>query len=264
MYYKKKGFPEENSVVICTVKKILYHSIFVTLDEFVNTEGMLHISEIAPGRIRNIRDYVKEGKRIVCLVLRVNKEKGHIDLSLRRVPMSLRNKKNEEFKQEVKSEKLLEFIAKQLKTDLPSLYKKVGFKLIDHFGLLGVAFNEISVHGQEAIEELNLPKKEADLLVKIVQEKIKPQEVMVHCNFVLQSFSENGVEDIKSALIAGETYAKKHEIKANIVYISAPKYRLEVFSNEYKVAEDEMDQITKVILKEIEKCKAHGEVHRKK
>ena len=82
---KKKGFPEEDDIVLCTVKKILYHSVFVTLDEYDNLEGMIHISEIAPGRIRNIRDYVREGKKLVCKVLRVRKEKGHFDLSLRRV-----------------------------------------------------------------------------------------------------------------------------------------------------------------------------------
>jgi translation initiation factor 2 subunit 1 len=77
MFYKKEGFPEEDELVICTVAEIQYHSIFVTVDEYDNISGMIHISEIAPGRIRNIRDYVKEGKVIVCKVLRINTEKGH-------------------------------------------------------------------------------------------------------------------------------------------------------------------------------------------
>ena len=75
--------PEEGEIVLCTVKKILYHSIFATIDEYETLEGMLHISEVSPGRIRNIRDFVKEGKQIVCKVLKVDKVKGHIDLSLR-------------------------------------------------------------------------------------------------------------------------------------------------------------------------------------
>jgi len=70
MFYKKKGLPEENSIVLCTVKKILFHSIFVDLDEYQNQDGMIHISEIAPGRIRNIRDYVAEGKKLSYVQLR--------------------------------------------------------------------------------------------------------------------------------------------------------------------------------------------------
>ncbi len=264
MFYKKKGLPEEREVVICTVKKILYHSIFVTLDEFDHQEGMIHISEIAPGRIRNIRDYVKEGKKLVCIVLKINREKKQVDLSLRRVPQNLRIKKNEEFKQEIKSEKLLEYIGKQLKTDLAGMYKKVGFKLVEHFGLLGIAFNEIAVNGEEAIKELNLSDKEVKTLVEIVQSKIKPHEISVHCKLVLQSTAEDGVEDIKSALIAGEKFAKKKEYKISIVYISAPKYRLEVYSHDYKIAEEILDKVAQVIVKEMEKKKGHTEILRKK
>src|SRR3989338_3115470 len=246
MFYKKKGLPEENSIVLCTVKKILFHSIFVELDEYEHQEGMIHISEIAPGRIRNIRDYVIEGKKLVVQVLRVDKERRQVDLSLRRVPLSLRNKKNEEYKQEIKSEKLLEYIGKELKIDLKGMYLKMGHKLIDHFGLLGIAFNDISAYGIEAIKELNFPQKEAELLVRIVQEKIK------------------AVEDIKTVLEEAEKYAKKKEIKVNIVYISAPKYRIEVTSAEYKIAEEELEEVNKVIFDEMKKRKGIVELVKKK
>lgn len=264
MFYKKKGLPEENSIVLCTVKKILFHSIFVELDEYEHQEGMIHISEIAPGRIRNIRDYVTEGKKLVVQVLRVDKERRQVDLSLRRVPLSLRNKKNEEYKQEIKSEKLLEYIGKELKVDLKGIYQKLGYKLLDNFGLLGIAFNDISAYGQEAIKDLGIPQKEAEILVRIVQEKIKPVEILVNATLLLQSFSEKGIEDIKTALQEGEKYAKKNEIKLNINYISAPKYRVEVTATEYKIGEEELEEVNKVILEEMKKRKGFGEIVKKK
>ena len=264
MFYKKKGLPEENSIVLCTVKKILFHSIFVDLDEYQNQDGMIHISEIAPGRIRNIRDYVAEEKKLVCLVLRVDIEKKQVDLSLRRVPMSLRNRKNEEYKQEAKSEKLLEYIGKELKTDLKGAYERIGIKLMDHFGLLQIAFNEISVNGYDVIKELKFQKIEADVLVKIVQDKIKPLEINVDSILNIESFSENGVEDIKESLKAGEEFAKKNDIKMVVRYISAPKYQIEVFSNDYKVAEEQMEEVNEVISKEIKKRKGVFEATKKK
>jgi len=94
MFYKKKGLPEEGEYILCTVKKILFHSVFVSLDEYEHKEGMVHISEVSPGRIRNIRDYVKEGKKLICKVLRVKHDRGQVDLSLRRVSVSMRKKKN--------------------------------------------------------------------------------------------------------------------------------------------------------------------------
>jgi len=127
MFYKKKKFPVVNDVVICTVKKVLNHSVFVTLDEY-DKEGMVHISEVSPGRIRNIRDFVVEDKKIICKVLKVDQEKGHIDLSLRRVNTIQRIKKNEEYKQEIKAERLLEHVGKDLKLDLEKMYKEAGYK----------------------------------------------------------------------------------------------------------------------------------------
>ena len=144
------------------------------------------------------------------------------------------------------------------------MYKKVGFKLVDHFGLLGIAFNEIAANGLEAIAELKLPEKESKILLEIVQSKIKPPEVIVSCKLVLQTSAEEGVEDIKKSLIAGEKFAKKNEYKIKLVYISAPNYRLEVYSHDYKVAEEILDKIAQVIVKELEKKKGHAEILRKK
>ena len=111
MLLKKQGFPQEGELVLCTVTKIFGHSVFVTVDEY-NRSGMINISEVSPGRIRNLRDFVVEGKKIVCFVLRVNQEKGHIDLSLRRVNDNQKRKKLESMQLEQKAEKMLEFVAK--------------------------------------------------------------------------------------------------------------------------------------------------------
>jgi translation initiation factor 2 subunit 1 len=262
MYYKKKGNPEEGEIVVCTVKTISYHSIFADLDEYENIDGMIHISEVAPGRIRNIRDYVKEKKKIVCQVLK--SRSGQLELSLRRVPMSLKNKKMDEYKQEIKSEKLLEYIGKQVKRDLKDMYDKVGFKLIEEYGLIGFAFNEIAINGFEAIQDLKIPAKEAKVLVEIVQDKITPPEVSIHATFSLQTLSEDGIEDIKKVLKKAEDYGKKKEYKFTISYISAPKYRVDVFAMDYKTAEEELEELTNVILKEVKKLKVSCEIKRKK
>src|SRR3989338_3106883 len=107
MLLEKKGFPAEEELVLCTVTNVQFHSVFVTLDEYNSRTGMIHISEVAPGRIRNIRDFVIEGKKVVCKVLRINQEKGHIDLSLRRVNESQKQLKLNEIKQEQFAENIL-------------------------------------------------------------------------------------------------------------------------------------------------------------
>ena len=101
---------------------------------------MIHISEVSPGRIRNIRDYVKEDKKVVCVVLKINQERGHIDLSLRRVNDSQRRKKMEEIKQEQKAEKIIELFANEIKKPFKELYAEFSKSILEEYDMLYLAF----------------------------------------------------------------------------------------------------------------------------
>lgn len=231
MFYKKKGKPEINDTVICTVKKILYHSVFVSLDEYESVDGMIHISEIAPGRIRNLRDYVVEGKKIVCKVLNINKE-GNIDLSLRRITTGVAITKLNDYKQEEKAEKLLEQVAKEAKLDLAKVYDLMGHKVIEKYGGLYPFFQTVFDKGKEVIEEFKPGAKFSELLLKTIKEKIRPVDVNVNGILTLRSFNSNGVEDVKLIL------NKIIEKNVRVQYLGAPKYKLDVISSDYKKAEN--------------------------
>lgn len=73
---------EIGDILICAVEKIAGTTVFVEI-EGSDKRGTIILSEIAAGRIRNLRDYVVPKKTIVCKVLRVSKD--HVELSLRRV-----------------------------------------------------------------------------------------------------------------------------------------------------------------------------------
>ena len=143
MLLKKKGFPEDDELVLCTITKVQFHSVFANIDEY-GKGGMIHISEVSPGRIRNIRDYVKEGKKVVCKVLRIDEEKGHIDLSLRRVTETQRRKKVDEMKQEQKAEKILEFVAKDTKLDTKKLFVDISANISKKYASLYEFFQQVA------------------------------------------------------------------------------------------------------------------------
>src|SRR3989344_6887421 len=100
---------------------------------------MINISEVSPGRIRNLRDFVTEGKKIVCKVLRIDRLKGHIDLSLRRVNQAQRINKNKEYKNEIKALRILESSSKILKKNEKEV-ESIGYRLIEQYGSLYRAF----------------------------------------------------------------------------------------------------------------------------
>jgi len=236
MLYKKQGLPEVGELVMCTVKKILPHSIFVDIEEY-KIEGMIHISEIAPGRIRNLRDYVREGKQITCKVLNIYREKGQVDLSLRRVNQSQRIKKVTEYKQEQKAEKILENAAKELKISLEEMYKQAGNLMIERYGALTPCFYEV-VKDQVKLKDLKIPLKIDKALTEKIKEKIQIPSVSVSSIIRLQSFSSEGVEDIKKTLKHISSY------QASLSYLGAPNYKLIINAPDYKEAESVLKKIT--------------------
>jgi len=46
---EKSGWPEEDELVVCSVKKVTDFGAFVELDEYGQKEGLIHISEVASG-----------------------------------------------------------------------------------------------------------------------------------------------------------------------------------------------------------------------
>lgn len=82
---KKRAFPEVGELVIATVDSVKDYGAFVKLDEYPDKIGFVHITEISSGWVKYIRDYVREGQKIVCQVMNVTPSKGHVDLSLKRV-----------------------------------------------------------------------------------------------------------------------------------------------------------------------------------
>ncbi|MFC1723941.1 S1 RNA-binding domain-containing protein [Nanoarchaeota archaeon] len=131
-----KDMPDEQELVLCTVTKIYPHCVFASLDEFRNKQGMIHISEISPGRIRNIHNYVKLGKKIICKVLSINLERGHIDLSLRRVSEGQKREKAEEIKRLQKVQKIVEFVADKIKADPAKLHAEIKACITDEYDSL--------------------------------------------------------------------------------------------------------------------------------
>src|SRR5271157_5580553 len=116
MAERKPDWPEAGDLVIATIETVTDYGAYAKLDEY-DQRGLLHVSEISSSWIRNIRDFVREGQKIVLKVLRIDTEKGHIDLSLRRVTKRERIEKIMFWKKERKAEALLRDIAE--KTRMP-------------------------------------------------------------------------------------------------------------------------------------------------
>ena len=257
MLIKRIGYPEESDLVMCTVNNIQHNSVFVSIHEY-NRQGMIPISEIAPGRIRNIRDYVTEGRVVICKVLRVNQERGYIDLSLRRVSESQRRQKSDEVKQETKAEKIIELTAQSLKIPFPELYQNVSEKVLKQYFYVYQAFDDV-INGLLDLKKL-FDEKIAHALEKTIREKIKPKEIVIAGDMALSVWEENGVSIITDALIS---INKKYD-NMKISYLGGGKYRMIVKGNDYKTLEKALKDSSDYVLTVIKKHKGKGEYERVK
>jgi translation initiation factor 2 subunit 1 len=241
MLYRKKGLPEEGDLVLCTVSKVLANSVFVTLDEY-GIDGLIHISEVSPGRIRNIRDFVREGKKVVCKVLRVYTEKMQIDVSLRRVNDNMHRNKIAELKSEEKAEKILEYVAKQLGKDPVKFYEEITPSIFKKYDGLHNFFMDM-VNDEAKAQEFIPDKKISEELESIIKQRLKPAEVYIKGSLILISYANDGVEVVRTA-VKKAIATKGIDIK----YLGAGKYDMVVTALDYPAAEAAMEKASNAAL----------------
>ena len=68
-------------IVTVSVTGVEKYGIFVGLDEYYS--GLIHISEISSGFVRNVNDYVNLGEVIRAKVLEIDEDTLHVKLSIK-------------------------------------------------------------------------------------------------------------------------------------------------------------------------------------
>jgi translation initiation factor 2 subunit 1 len=247
MVFRKKEYPESGEFVIATAVKLQEHGVYVNLDEF-GKNGYIPIGEVASTWVKNIKDFVKEGQKLVLKVIRIDEKKGHVDLSLRKVTEREKKEKLIQFKKSKKAEKLLESASKALNMSYDEGVKTAGIPLEDQFGSLYSALEAASAKGSEALKSAGIPENWAEALYTVAKDHVEPPSVQVTGIIQLCSTKPRGLEDIKKSISEGKKAVAKTGIKAEITYLGAPRYRIEVSAKDYKSAEDVIKQAADVVV----------------
>ncbi len=222
---------KEDDLALCTVKSVEGTTVFVDVQG--GEKGSIVFSEIAAGRIRNIREYVSPNKKIVCKVLRVYPD--HLELSFRRVT----GKERESVLEENKKEKTFSGMLKTISSD----YQKI-IDNIKSFYLISEFIEEIKTDSK--LIEKYFSKKEAELLSKILSEK-KEKEKVVKKVFILKSFTSSGLSDIKEILNIKD---------AKISYLGSSQFSISKSGKNLKDAEREIQSLLEQIGKKAKEKKA--------
>lgn len=248
---KKVTFPSKDELVVATITKVQNYGAFAKLEEYANCEGMIHISEVSSRWIKNINDYVQEGQRVVLKVLRIDPEKGHIDLSLKSVKEAQRKEVLEFYKKEQRARKLIEQTSKKLKAE--NEVEDVAESIYAKFESIFEVLQNATVEGENAFEGIKLSDSWKTALVKAAKESIETPQVKIKANIEIESKAPNGIEIIRGALVNAKSKKLPKDVELKLKYLGAPKYRLELIAPNYKIAEQVLDGLSKDINSAVQK-----------
>ena len=257
----KKEYPDEGEFILGTVTKVQNYGAFVTLDEYNNREGFVHIAEIATGWVKRIRNHIKEKQKVVCKVMSVDEAKGHVDLSLKRVNEHQKREKVKDWKNNKKASRLFEMLADQLNKTIDECWDTFGKALVEKYGSLYDAFDE-AAYDSETLKNDGFSGEWVNELNQIAKDNIAIQFVEIKGYLNIKSFESNGIEHIRNALLQGEE-SDYDDVDIQIHYIGAPHYSITVQAPDYKIAEEELKKAVERIEQPI--ASRNGEItfHRK-
>ena len=245
MTVETQEFPEVGEIVIATIKKTGDHGAYVSLDEYDNIQGFLHISEIAPGWVRKVTKYVKEGDKKVLLVKKIQQDRAEIDLSLKQISKEQRKKKLLDVKRFEKEQGILKNIQDKVKLSSEEI-DQVEEKLLSKYNSVYEAIIEIGTKNINVIDDLDISKKIKEVIEEF-SKKIKLPTVEIRGVLEMTSSKSDGIEIIRKILLDAIKESKNEKIE--ISYLGAPRYRLSIIAQDFKTAEKTL----KPILEKIEK-----------
>ncbi|WP_336021717.1 translation initiation factor IF-2 subunit alpha [Halobellus salinisoli] len=261
---KYSGWPETGELVVGEVDEITDFGVFVDLDEYQDKRGLCHISEVASGWIKNVRDHVRVGQTVVAKVIDVNEGSQQIDLSIKDVNEHQRKDKIQEWKNEQKADNWMEVAFGEDLED--ERYSDIANALLAEFESLYDGFEAAAIHGTSALEDVDLDDEEIEAIVQTARENVSVPYVNVTGYVDLRCPAGDGVDRIKEALQAaeGDDGDVPEEVELEVTYVGAPEYRIQVRAPDYKTAEDALEAAADRASESISAVGGSGEYHRER
>jgi len=219
-------FPEIDDVVMVQVRSIAEMGAYVALLEYNNVEGMILLSELTRRRIRSVNKLIRVGKQEVCMVLRVDREKGYIDLSKRRVSAEDVQKCDERFQRSKAVHSIVRHVSEVQHMDMEELYRMTAWRLYEKFGHAYEAFCAAITDADSIFNEELMPGLNSDLraaMLDNIAKRLTPTAVKIRADIEVTCFGYEGINAIKGALLKGVELGSD-ELPIKIKLVAPPLY----------------------------------------
>jgi translation initiation factor 2 subunit 1 len=241
-----QAFPEIGEVILATIENVSPSGAWVTLDEYNGLKAFLPDNEISRSMVKNIDRMLKPKQKIVVKVIKADRSRLDVDVSLKQLTQEEQRIKLIELKKSKWAESVINIAAQKLGRKNADYETKL---IAEKFDGLYNGLEHIVNEGPEAIANLGIDKQFAETLYKLSAEKIKQPTVKVSKLFEIYSQQSDGIEVIKKVLTKA---IESSDSKVKINYVSAPRYRITCYAKNYKEAEKNLRKVFLTIEKNID------------
>ncbi len=250
MIHRKSTFPLEGEILIGTVKNVFDYGSYISLDEYPGINAFLPWSEISTKWVKNVHDIVKEGRKVVVKVIRLDRKKGSVDVSLKKVTDDERRKKNMEWKKLQKLDKILEMVASKLGKDEKTAWEEVEWKLESQYGDPMGIIEKATKEGPDLLIKAGVPEEWVKPLLEEASKHVEERRVKESEILSIKTMSSDGVEKMREVLggAINAVLKDRQGFTVKLYTIGAPRYRLEVIGTEPKETSKVMQEILESLL----------------
>ncbi|KAF8944995.1 hypothetical protein BGZ47_003418 [Haplosporangium gracile] len=250
MYANK--FPEVDDLVMVNVRQIAEMGAYVQLLEYDNIEGMILLSELSRRRIRSIQKLIRVGKNEVVVVLRVDKEKGYIDLSKRRVSATDIVKCEERYNKSKAVHSIMSTVAKKESKDLEVLYEQLAWPLYAKYGHAYDAFKAALNEPEKVFEGLEMTEVTKEELLNNIKRRLTPQPIKIRADIEVTCFDYEGIDAIKTAFKEAEAVSLS-EVPIRVKLVAPPLYVMITNALDKQLGIETMEKAIAVLEESIKK-----------
>jgi len=207
--FYEQEWPEEGEIVVVKVKEVFADGgIYCSLMEYNGIEGYVAISEWTRRQIRSAKQSaMKKGQLDLAKVVKVDPERGYIDLNKEQLPRKVVDKVTIRWNNSKKVHSIMRSVAQRVETPVEELYMKFLWPLARDMKKL----NKSTIEGLTCFlkdpggmtEKYNLRQNFVDALIPRIREMLKPKQHRITALIRANCFSWQGVTLIKRAMKAG-------------------------------------------------------------
>ncbi|TVU37104.1 hypothetical protein EJB05_10397 [Eragrostis curvula] len=255
-------FPEVDEAVMIEVQQITEQSVYVSLLEYGNIQGMILHAELSRRRMRSLTSLVRVGRQEPAIVLRVDPDKGYVDLSKRRVSDDDARACLDRYNKSKLVHSIMRHVADTLALDLDTLYLNVAWPLyrqyghaFDAFKLLIVSDDDDPAAADAVLLATTCDTEVKETLLKIVRRRMTPQPLKIRADVEMKCFHYDGVLHIKEAMRKAEAAGNKMDCPVKMKLVAAPLYILTTQTLDKEKGISALNNAVKACSKAIEKHK---------